>query len=206
MFFLYDLHFEWHFCLVNDLIHVRSQALICESCRSRRNASFRLWSDFILPWSWIFVLISFESFDGISGPVNDMHALMMDQLRTALDIVAAWPIFFLDNRTINHNRVIHFSILRVGENDPYEIFVNADWVYFPLFVGHLQHPHFLLAAVHRLLETILLVVGFVLPRLILFSECNLHADWFLLSLRCLSFESFDLGVKAAGHSEFFLGV
>lgn len=176
MFFLYDLHFEWHLRLINDLVHVRSQALICKGCRSRRNASFRLWRDFILPWSWILVLFSLESFDGVSGPINDMHALMMYQIRTALNIVTTWPVFLLDNRAIDHNRVIHFSILRIGENDPHEIFIDTYGVYFPLVVGHLKHSHFLLTAVHRLLETLLMVVGLVLPRLVLFCECNLHAD------------------------------
>lgn len=159
-----------------------------------------------MPWSWILILLSFEPLDGVSGPVNDMHALVMDQICTVLNIVAAWPILFFDDRAIDHDRVIHFGILRVGENDPYKIFVYSYGVYFPLIVGHLQHSHFLLVSAHRLLETLLMTVGPVLPWLILLSEGNLHAYGFWLGLGRLGFESFDLGVEAAGHPEFLLGV
>ena len=206
MLFLDDLHLERHFGLVNDLVHIRSESLIGEGGRSRRDASLRLRRDLVLPWSWILVLFCFESLDGVSGPVNHMHTLMVHQICAALDVVAAWPIFLLNDGAIDHYRVIHLRILRVGENDPHEIFVDPDGVYLPLVVGHLQLAHLSLAAVHRLFETLLVTAGFVLPRLVLFGEGHLHADRLRLGLSCLSFEPLDLGVEAAGHSEFLLSV
>lgn len=78
-----------------------------------------------MPWSWILVLFSFEPLDGVSGPINDIHALMMDYICAALYVITSRTVFLLDDGTIYHDRVVHLCILRVGENDPYEFFIYS---------------------------------------------------------------------------------